>query len=218
MKKKKHILICIDKDGTIDYDDHFHLGHQRNWKSKLHLLDNVAKGIKWLNKIPGVKIYIITNQPGVAVKNYPLMTYERAEEVCEYVIDRLGGYEAHIHGYEICGKASLKYVKEKKEQKSGFIFDSKNVGDFSCIKPEIGLVKRALKKEGWVLENTNIYVIGDRKSDVECGLNAKGYGILVPFGNRMEESGKVKNLKSRKKYIAKDFLDACRFIIKHEDN
>jgi HAD superfamily hydrolase (TIGR01662 family) len=212
--EKRNVLICIDKDGTIEYDKHFHLGHQRNWKSKLHLLEGVANGIKRLNKIPGVRIYIITNQPGVAVKNYPLLTHDRSEEVCEYVIDRLGGYGAHIHGYEVCGKASLKYVARKEKEKAGFKFDKKLVGNFSCVKPKIGMIKNALKKEGWSLDDTQIYVIGDRRSDVKCGLNAGGYGILVPFGNRSEEVDKVRKLDSPKVYVARDFLDGCGFVTK----
>ena len=78
------------------------------------------------------------------------------------------------------------------------------------------MVYGALKKEGWNKKNTKIYVIGDRLSDVQCGINAGGLGIFVPFGNRSEEFEKVKKIKSKKKYISKNFLDACKFIKEKE--
>tara|TARA_Y100000310_G_C20546748_1_gene745965 strand:+ start:298 stop:957 length:660 start_codon:yes stop_codon:yes gene_type:complete len=216
MKKRKNVLICIDRDGTLDYDKSYHLGSQRNWKSKIHLLDHVIKGLKKLMKIKDVKIYIITNQAGVAIKNFPLLTRKKAEEVCEFVIDRLEDRGVRIDGYELCGKAGPAYIKKKKDQGFNYKFDKKLSGNFNCIKPKIGMVKRALSTEGWNLGNTNIYFIGDRLSDVKCGVNAGGYGILVPFSNRPDEVEKVRKLKSKKKYISKDFVDACNWIKKKE--
>jgi len=212
MKKRKNILVCIDRDGTLDYDMRYHLGHQKNWKSKVHLLDNVIKGLKLLRKIPGVKIHMITNQTGVAIKDFPLLTLERAHEVCKFVMARLKDRSVGLDGYELCGKASVAYTKKRSKYK----FHKNLVGNFSCFKPNPGMVNTSLKKEGWTKNNTNIYVIGDRISDVKCGINAGGYGILVPFPNRPEESIKVKKVKSKKKYVAKDFLDAVRFIRKKE--
>ena len=159
---------------------------------------------------------MITNQAGVAIKNFPLLTQKKAEEVCRFVMDRLEDRGVEIDGYELCGRASPAYVNKKKKAGSGYRFDRKLVGNFACIKPKIGMVERALEKEGLRLGNTNIYFIGDRLSDVKCGLNAGGYGILVPFSNRPDEPEKVKKLKNRKKYIAKDFMDAVRFIVGRE--
>ena len=78
---KKKLFIFLDRDGTIDYDKKYHLGHQRNWKPKVRILPNVVKGLKILRKIPGARIYIITNQTGVAIKDFPLLTEKRAREV-----------------------------------------------------------------------------------------------------------------------------------------
>jgi|TARA_Y100000034_G_C6902101_1_gene417476 histidinol-phosphate phosphatase family protein len=211
------ILICIDRDGTINFDDNYHLGHQKNWKSKVKILDNVTKALKKLRKLPNTKIYLVTNQPGVAIKNFKLLTKKRAEEVCKYVLDRLENQGVKLDGYELCGKANPKYVKKKKEQKSKFIFDKKLVGNFNCIKPKPGMIYNILKKENLKKSNTIIYFIGDRASDVKTGVNAKGFGILVPFPNRKGEIEKTKKLKSKKKYIAKDFRDAVDFINKKEN-
>jgi histidinol phosphatase-like enzyme len=211
---KKNILICIDRDGTMIYDGgSYHLGQQRNWKKLIKFLRGVNQGIKELRKINKVKIYMITNQPGPAIKEFPLLNEKRAIEVCEYLMKLLKEKGAKLDGYELCGKASLDYVKRRKDR---YTFDKKLVGNFSCAKPKPGMVYNALKKEGWNKKNTKIYVIGDRLSDVQCGINAGGLGIFVPFSNKPKEIEKVKKIKSKKKYISKTFLDACKFIKEKE--
>ena len=209
---KKKLFIFLDRDGTIDYDKKYHLGHQRNWKSKVRILPNVVKGLKILRKIPEAKIYMITNQPGVAIKNFPLLTKRRSEEVCKYILDRLEEKGVKLNGYEVCGKASPTYVKKRYE----FKFNKKLVGNFSCIKPKTGMIDSVLKKEGVKRKEAKIYVIGDRFSDIKTAENAKGFGIMIPFKNEPREKEKVEKLKSKNKYIAKDFLDTARFIVKRE--
>lgn len=203
------VLICIDRDGTLDYDKKYHLGHQRNWKSKIKFLRYVTRGLKLLRKIPNSKIYIITNQPGVVIKEFPLLTEKRVREVCQYILKQLGKKGVSLDGYEFCGKASPSYVKKHPQ----FTFDKKLVGNFSCIKPKPGMIEKIMRKEK-LGRSTKIYVIGDRFSDVKTALNIKGFGIIVPFKNEPGEKEKVEKLKSKNKYIAKDFLDAARFIVK----
>ena len=211
---KKNILICIDRDGTMIYDGgSYHLGKQKNWKELIKFLNGVSQGIRELRKINKVKIYMITNQPGPAIKEFPLLDEKKAIEVCEYIMKLLKEKGIKLDGYELCGKASSDYVKKRKNK---YTFNKKLVGDFSCVKPKPGMVYNALKKEGWNKEDTKIYVIGDRFSDVQCANNAGGYGIFVPFSNRLEEFEKVKKIKSKKKYISKNFLDACKFIKEKE--
>jgi len=208
----KNILVCIDRDGTINHDNKYYLGSQKNWKSKVKLCSGVVEGIKKLRKTKRIKIYLITNQAGVAVKNFPLLTEKKADEVCKFILNHLANKGAKLDGCEVCGHANHAYVKRKKE----FSFDKKLVCNCVCIKPNPGMVFSVMKKEGFKSSNTKIYVIGDRVTDVETGLNAGGFGILVPFSNMPNEKEKVAKLKSKKKYIAKDFLDAAEFIIKKE--
>lgn len=214
---KKQILIFVDRDGTIDYDrktrPRYHLGRQRNWKSKVRFIQSSITGLKLLNKkLPEAKIYVISNQPGVAIKEFPLLTRKRVDEVFEYILKKLKTLGIKIDGYEFCGKATLSYVKAH----SQYTFHKKLVGNFPCWKPKPGMIKSILKREKIKLKDVKIYVIGDRVSDVETAHNVKGFGILIPFIYQPEEKGKTKKLKSKKKYIAKNFLDAAKFIIKRE--
>ena len=84
------------------------------------------------------------------------------------------------------------------------------------MKPKLGMIEKILKKENLSRKDVKIYVIGDRESDVKTALNAKGFGILVPFKNELKEKTKTRKIKNKNKYIAKNFLDAARLVVKRE--
>ena len=209
----KKVMIFLDRDGTLIYDKKYYLGSQKNWRSLIKICSGVVLGIKHLRKIPYSRIYMITNQPGVAIKDFPLLTLKKANEVSRYILNQLKNKNTKLDGYEICEHASPSYVKKHKQ----FTFDKKLVGNFSCMKPKPGMIEKILKKEKLSRKNVKIYVIGDRASDVKTALNAKGCGIMVPFENEKGEKEKVRKLDSKNKYIAKNFLDAAKFIIKREN-
>ena len=208
----KKILILVDRDGTLIYDKKCHYGSQKNWKSLIKILPSVVRGINLLRKIPNVKIYMITNQPGVAIKDFPFLTLRRAHEVCKYVLNLLKRKNAKIDGYELCEHASSSYVKSYPK----FEFNKKLVGNFSCMKPKYGMINHVLKNEKLNREEIAIYVIGDRFSDVKTALNVKGFGIIVPFANEKREKEKVKKINNKNTFIARNFLDAAKFIIEKE--
>ena len=88
MVKKKNILICFDRDGTIIYDDKYHLGSQKNWKDLIRFRRGIFGSLKMLNKkLPDAKIYMISNQSGVAIKDFPLLTEKKSREVCRYIVN-----------------------------------------------------------------------------------------------------------------------------------
>lgn len=208
----KKILIFVDRDGTLIYDKKCHYGSQKNWKALIKICPGIAQGIKLLRKIPNSKIYMISNQPGVAIKDFPLLTLKRAHEVSKYILNQLKKKNSKIDGYEICQHASPSYVRKHKQ----FNFNKKLVDNFSCIKPKPGMINQILKKEKIPRKDVKIYVVGDRESDVKTALNVKGFGILVPFRNQSKEKNKVSKIKSKNKYIARNFPDAARFISKRE--
>jgi len=86
-----------------------------------------------------------------------------------------------------------------------------------CLKPALGMVFNALKAENITPENSNVYVIGDRATDVQTALNINGVGILVPFENEPGEDEKVKKLEDQTHiYIARDLLNAAELIVTRE--
>lgn len=204
----KNLLICVDRDGTLIFDEKYHLGRTDDWKSKVKVLPTVIDGLKYLDSLENASVYMITNQPGVAIKDFPLLTHDRANEVCRYVINELEKLGGRIKGYYFCPHAHPDYVK----MRSKYQFDEEMICDCDCIKPNPGMVYKALEAEGLTLENTDVYVIGDRLSDVKTALNVKGKGILVPFENEPGQVEKVRELNHANIHIAKNFLNAVYFI------
>ncbi len=212
---EKKTIICIDRDGTLIYDDKYHLGKTNNWRGKVKILPGVIGGIKKLQKLPNTRVYMITNQPGVIIKDFKLLTDKQAHDVCKYIVSLLGKKGAHLDGYFFCAHASPAYVKKR----SKYTFDKKKVCNCVCIKPRLGMVFNALKKEGIKRKDARVYVIGDRASDVQTGVNSKGQGVYVPFKGESSEINKVKKLKrkyGKKVFVGRSFLDAVRFVLKEE--
>jgi histidinol phosphatase-like enzyme len=85
------------------------------------------------------------------------------------------------------------------------------------LKPAFGIVFDALRAESITPDDANVYVIRDRATDVQVGLNMNGIGVLVPFENEPGEDEKVKKLKGQTRiHIAHDLLDAAGFIVARE--
>ncbi|MFQ5474729.1 MAG: HAD-IIIA family hydrolase [Candidatus Nanoarchaeia archaeon] len=199
-------LICIDRDGVLIYDEKFYLGRTDGWKKKVSLLPTVVEGIKLLRRISAVSVYMITNQPGVAIKDFPELTLERAHEVCAFVMEMLADEGAELDGYYLCAHADPGYAERHGE----YEFEKSLVCECECIKPRLGMVFDALKREGLTRENTKVFIIGDRASDMQTALNVQGKGILVPFEGEPGQIEKVRRMEGI--LIAKDFKEAAGWI------
>ena len=208
-------LICIDRDGTLIHDtrDHLFLGKDDGWRSQVRILPLVIEGLKRFNALPSSAIYMITNQPGVAVRDYPHLTEARAHEVCSHVIEAIRSCGVIMDGYFLCPHANPAYVKKHPR----LTFDSNLVHDCHCMKPSPGMVYEALRANHSTLENVHLYVIGDRATDVETALSAGGTGILIPFVNEPGEREKVSALAMpNRTFIADNMEEAAEFIADRE--
>src|SRR3989338_136468 len=205
---RKNILICIDRDDTLIYDHKYFLGHTKDWKNKVKILKGVVSGLRLLNKLPNTSLYMTSNQSGIAI--FPNLTPKRASIVCKYVRDILKKKGAVLKGFIFSEYVTPEYVKQHPQ----YNFNPHRVRDDPWAKPHPGMIKEALKREGWKREESRVYVIGDRATDVKSALNIQGFGILVPATTEPHQIAKTKILMKRNKkiYIAKDFLDAARFI------
>lgn len=208
----KKTVVCIDRDGTLIHDtrEHLFLGRDNGWKEKIQLLPYAEEGLHLLNTLSGVGIYMITNQIGVAISDFPLLTEERAHEVCRYVVDLLKNRGASLNGYFLCPHTTPEYAGRK----PGVNFHGHLVHNCQCLKPAPGMVSSALQAEGITADNADIYVIGDRASDVGTALNIDGTGILIPFVNEPGEIEKVKKLATQDQvYISENMLTAAEYIV-----
>ena len=204
-------IICIDRDGTLIHDtrEHLFLGRKDDWREKVRILPHAVEGLRLLNTIAGAGIYMITNQPGVAISDFPMLTEERAHEVCRYLVDLLKDEGANLDGYFLCPHATPEYA----QRKPGVNFHRHLVHDCHCLKPGLAMVFNALQAEGVTPENADVYVIGDRASDVRTALNLGGTGILIPFVNEPGESERVKKLEGQSRIqVSENMLAAAEYI------
>src|SRR3989344_3809377 len=112
---KERTIIFLDRDGTLIYDEEYHLGRQKNWKSLVKILPGVERGLQLLNKIPNSVKYIATNQPGVGVLQYEGLTERKAREVTRYIVDLLNRKQARIRGFFICPHLYAAYARTHPE-------------------------------------------------------------------------------------------------------
>ena len=210
----KSVVVFSDRDGTINLDENFYLGTDPNWKEQVRFLEGVVDGIRVINAIPNSHFFILTNQSGVALsgERFDNLSEERMHEVNHYIISLLTAEGLKVDGYFACPYVDREYAD--KAAKKGRVVDPKYiVNGHPDMKPNIGMIEKALASKNLNPEDCEIFMIGDRVSDVEMGLAAKGTGILV-------ESLKTRQLGDVEKtrqlagavYIADDFLKACRIV------
>jgi len=221
MEPQKKTLIFADRDGTITKDENYYLGSNENWKEQIEFLPGVVEGIRLLNQISNHYFFIVTNQSGVALRGgrFDLLTEERMHEVNKYIIEKLNEKELTINGYFACPFVDNKYVE--KAQKKGRELNSEYISDsHPDLKPKPGMINNALKSLNLQKEDCLIFMIGDRASDVETGINAGGIGILIESSKTKELGDKEKVEKMKNTFVARDFLHATDYILNilNEDN
>jgi histidinol-phosphate phosphatase family protein len=209
-------IVFSDRDGTINKDENYYLGSSLLWKSQVQILEGVIEGIKLINSIPYSHFYILTNQSGVALqgKEFDNLTEKRMHEVNKYIIDQLRKNGCRISGYYACPYVTSEYAKQALQK--GRLVNPKYIDDNNPdIKPKPGMIKKVLNKLN-LKEEYNLWMIGDRFSDMETILNAKGEGILIKSQKTielgdLERCSGIKNI-----HPADNFLDAARNIKKYK--
>ena len=63
------------------------------------------------------------------------------------------------------------------------------------------------------LDLSRSYFVGDRESDIECGINAGTKTVLVNYDNDEKIIISLKNKNKRPNFVVGNFLNACDFII-----
>ncbi|MDO8516264.1 MAG: HAD-IIIA family hydrolase [bacterium] len=220
MLQKQAILICADRDGTINLDENFYLGSKPHWKSQLEFLPGVVEGIKLLNRIPNTKFVIVTNQAGIALEGdeFLSLTEERGHEVNQHIVDELTKLGCRVDGYQLCPYVTSAYAK-KAADKGRVVAPRYIKDDARCLKPNIGMLEDAATMFGEKLENIKKkFVIGDRATDIEMGIRGNCTSVLIE-SFKTRELGDVEKVLAMQKdappgdiLLVADFLEAARYI------
>ncbi len=151
-KNKKAII--FDRDGTLNEDDGYtHKVADLKWK------DGAIELIKYLND-KNYYVFVATNQAGIAKGKFNENDMKKFHNNMQKVLIESG---AHIDKFYFC-PYHVDAISEKYKK------------DSSDRKPKTGMLEK-IKKE-WNLSKENMYLIGDRDTDIKCADNFKIKSLL----------------------------------------
>jgi D-glycero-D-manno-heptose 1,7-bisphosphate phosphatase len=179
-------IIFLDRDGVINKFPGN--GLYVTTLTKFKLLPRSLKAIRLLTEA-GYEIFVISNQAGVAKGIY---TKEKLDRINQEMIKGVAKSGGALRGVYYCTHRS----------------------DAGCLcrKPEIGNIRKALKSIGRTIRSAKgCFFIGDTKSDILAGFNAKCKTILVLSGRAKKEQ--VKNWGVKPDFIVKDLLEAVDIVL-----
>ncbi len=144
----------------------------------IRLLRNVKKAISLFKEL-NYKVIVITNQSGISRGFFDYEFVNKTHDIINY---RLGGL---IDAFYVCPH-----------------LPSDNC---NCRKPKTGLIDQAILD--FNIKKNGSFVVGDKESDVELGLNAGIEPILVLTGE-----GKKYHHTTKSKYIFNNLYEVAIWI------
>lgn len=165
----KNKAIFLDRDGTINID--------KNYMYKIEdfeFVENAVEGLKILFDL-GYKLIIVTNQAGIGRGYY---TEEDLEKLNKYMEDELIKSGIKIEKCYFCPHHAEHGIGKYKK-------------DCECRKPKAGMLLEGIKE--FDIDVTKSYMVGDKMSDAQAGINANVKPIIVRTGKEItkeiEKSG-----------------------------
>lgn len=215
-----NVLVGIDRDGTLIYDDGSFPGSR--WPNEEYsLMPGVVDGLHLLqdlNREAGIvlRCVMISNQSGPVRGK---VTLENTVKVNEKINELLIREGVGLDAMYFCEHAPPSYAEECRQK--GKHIDYNYIKLCPDWKPGTGMLEKAATQ--FFNKNLNtmiVYMIGDRATDVQTGLNANGKGFFVPSNvqdrSSVSEAEELQKKFTSKVYIASGdmpFLDAARKII-----
>ena len=156
--------IFIDRDGTLNVEKNY-LHKWEDWE----WIPGAVEAIKRFN-VAGYLVIVTSNQAGVARSLYSEADVDVLHRQVDADLQRQGG---HIDAYYYCPHHP----------------EHGDLRDCECRKPAPGMLLTAALAHD--IDLLNSYVIGDKISDVEAGLNCGVTPILVETGYGAKERAEL---------------------------
>jgi histidinol-phosphate phosphatase family protein len=174
-------VVLVDREGTLIVDPP---DDRVDSISKVRLLPHTIEGLS-LFANNGFSIIIITNQTNIAQNR---ITLEEFWQINDYVLALLK-------------PSGIKVLKT-------YVCPHNSADNCECRKPKPLMLESAIEK--FSLDRSQTYMVGDRLSDIEAGLNARVQTILVKTGKQPVDTDRLYG-----SYIADNLLDAANYIVAH---
>lgn len=186
----KRPAIFMDRDGTIN-EQRGYINHL----SRFVLLPGVTEAVRLLNENNFLTI-IVSNQSGVARGYFPIDLVDKVHASLRATLKEKG---AIIDGIFFCPH----YPRGAVERYNS---------ECGCRKPATGLIEKA--RDSFDIDMSSSYVVGDRHTDIELAHRSNLKGILVETGYGLGDIEYIiPNKPIKPIYIARDLLDAARWIV-----
>jgi histidinol-phosphate phosphatase family protein len=169
--------IFLDRDGTVTAGIPYH--ERVDSVDKVELLPNALKGLELFAKLDGYQYFLVTNQAGLAEG---LISWDDFHAINAEVLRQVAPSGIVISETYVCphGEGSA----------------------CDCRKPKPKLLQDAAAKYG--IDLSNSWMIGDRLTDIQTGINAGTKTILV-------QTGTIKEAPEAD-YVAADLWVAAQYI------
>ncbi len=146
--------VFFDRDGVLNHD----LGYIHKFED-FFWIEGAKKAIA-LCKEKNYKVFVVTNQSGVARALYKAEDVEILHKKVQEELEKAG---TSIDEYAFCPHHPEGIVEEYSKV-------------CSCRKPEPGMILHLAKKHD--IDLSQSFIIGDKKRDVDAGINAGMEGYL----------------------------------------
>ena len=147
----------------------------------------VKNAVEGLKLLKDYKLFIVTNQSGIGRDIYKIEDFLKFNN----------------HLINTLKKCNIKIQKT-------YFCPHKPKDNCDCRKPKTKFLKDAEKEFGIDLKKS--FVIGDRKSDIGMGKNSGCKTILVMTGSGVSAKNEISA-----DYLAKDLLDAAKWILRNDN-
>lgn len=178
--------IFLDKDGTVLQDVPYNVD-----PANMIFAPGAAAGLARLALL-GVPLYVITNQPGIALGRFCLDDLADMQQHLSQMFTQVG---ATLDGLYFCPHHPEGTVPQY-------------ACECECRKPAPGLLLHAAKQHG--IDLARSWLIGDILNDIEAGNRAGCQTILIDNGNETEwdlDQGRTPD------YRVADLEEASRLVL-----
>ncbi|HEY9657307.1 MAG TPA: HAD family hydrolase [Allocoleopsis sp.] len=179
-------VVFLDKDGTLIENVPYNVDPQH-----IKLAPGAVSGLQLLHRA-GYKLFIITNQSGVARGYFPETALTSLED---HLRSLLESFDIPLSGFYYCP-----------HHPDGVI--PAYAIDCNCRKPQPGLFHQAAAD--YAIDLTQSWFIGDILHDVEAGRSAGCRTILIDNGNETEWQLSVQRLPH---HVVTDLHQAAQVIL-----
>ncbi len=176
--------VFLDRDGTINVDKGYVFKEE-----DFEIIPGSLKALRLFTE-HGIRIFIITNQAGIAKGYYT-----------EEDFHRLTGHMLRLFKSE---NISIEDVLYCPHHPQGTI--ARYAKECNCRKPDVGMIMRILERN--VFTGEDVIIVGDKDSDIEMGRRAgiATYLVLTGYGKDFQKNTKAD-------YVLPDLYSVAKHIL-----